>query len=412
MVRVGVIGGGQLAWMMAPAAQALGIELWVQTPALADPIGSVVAPQNLILAPIDDADATATLAQQCDVMTFENEFVDLQPLAALAQQGIQFYPQIQSLQPLLDKSHQRQCFQDLGIPTPAFVVWETGLNVVDVLAVLNSALNSEQPSGPPSGQRSAWTDFPVVLKARRHGYDGKGTYIVKTATELTAIVTREPDTPWLVEEFVPFERELAVMAARSPQGNIVVYPVVETQQEQQVCRRVLMVSQWDQVVQQQVEAIAHTLLTHLDFVGILGIEFFLTTDGRVLVNEVAPRTHNSGHYTIDACATSQFEQQLRAVSGQPLGPASPTCAAAVMVNLLGYEESEQDYQTQREQLAALPHTQVYWYGKSVCRPGRKMGHVTAIIPHDGGQEHPEDMRQQLGAIATRIEQIWTNSATH
>ncbi|MEB3231634.1 MAG: 5-(carboxyamino)imidazole ribonucleotide synthase [Leptolyngbyaceae bacterium] len=400
MVRVGVIGGGQLAWMMAPAAHTLGIELWVQTPALTDPVGSVVAAQSLVLAPIANADATATLAQRCDVITFENEFVDLPQLATIAQKGVQFYPPLQSLQPLLDKYHQRQCFQRLGIPTPVFGAVETGMPAAEVLALLDADQTTEM-----AGERG----LPVVLKARRHGYDGKGTHVVTTMSELAAILAGQPDIAWLVEEFVPFDRELAVMAARSPQGEIVVYPVVETQQEQQVCRRVFLLPQGNQAVQQQVEAIAHTLLTHLDFVGILGIEFFLTEDGQVLVNEVAPRTHNSGHYTIDACETSQFEQQLRAVTGLPLGPVAPTCAAAVMVNLLGYEESEQDYQFQRNQLSKLPNTQVYWYGKAVCRPGRKMGHVTTIIPRDGVTENPETGRQQLEAIATTIEQLWYGS---
>ncbi|NEQ96786.1 MAG: 5-(carboxyamino)imidazole ribonucleotide synthase [Cyanothece sp. SIO2G6] len=440
MVKVGVIGGGQLAWMMAPAAQTLGLELWVQTPDLSDPVGMAIFPQNMILAPINDADATAILAKQCDVVTFENEFVDLHQLAPLAQADVQFYPRLRSLQPLLDKYHQRQCFQQLGIPTPAFELLDTGRDAGKNMPAKVGSPNSTQSWAESLGQswepRTTVVSFPMALKARRHGYDGKGTYIVKTAAELTAILTSQPDTPWLIEEFVPFERELAVMAARSVNGDILVYPVVETQQEHQVCRRVFMVPGWDQGIQQQVEAITHTLLTHLDFVGVLGIEFFLTADGRVLVNEVAPRTHNSGHHTIDACVTSQFEQQLRAVTGLPLGPVHPTCAAAVMVNLLGYEESEHSYQAQRDQLAALPQTQVYWYGKSVCHPGRKMGHVTAIIPNNindtsdtnvasdtsdtnvasDTNDHPEMaseeseiLRQRLVAIATRIEQIWDGS---
>ena len=259
-------------------------------------------------------------------------------------------------------------------------------------------------------ERSRLTSFPLVLKARRHGYDGKGTHIVHTQDELNQLLTHQPDTAWLVEEFVPFERELAVMAARSATGEIVVYPVVETQQEEQVCRRVFLLPDVDQGVKTQVDQIARTLLTHLDFVGILGIEFFLTPGGTALVNEIAPRTHNSGHYTLDACTTSQFEQQLRAVANLPLGSATLTCNAAIMVNLLGYETSQDNYVNQREELAALPHTHVYWYGKAACRPGRKMGHVTTVIPFESHDPDPTKLRMELEAIAATIEAIWNPTA--
>ena len=405
-MRVGVIGGGQLAWMMIPASRKLGIELCIQTPKRTDPVGTSISSENIILAAVDDADATATLAQRCNVITFENEFVDLNALGQLAKTGAQFYPQIGSLQPLLDKYHQRQYFQRLDIPTPQFAVIDR-----NVLDDFHQAPQDSENSGAlfaclASTQHTQWAKFPMVLKARRHGYDGKGTHIVTDEATLAKILAHQSETAWLAEEFVPFERELAVMAARSSTGAMVVYPVVETQQEQQVCRRVFTVPHLDRAVQQQVEAIAHTLLTHLDFVGVLGIEFFLTLDGQVLVNEIAPRTHNSGHYTIDACQTSQFEQQLRAVTGLPLGSTDLTCAAAVMVNLLGYEASENAYQEQRQKLAALPHTQVYWYGKSICRPGRKMGHVTAVVPYGDAKREDGGIRGQLAAIANLIEGIW------
>lgn len=408
MNRVGVIGGGQLAWMMGDAAQTLGLELHIQTPSLTDPAGALAKPssmeappENILLAPVGAAEATATLAQSCDVITFENEFVDLDALGKLFQTGVIFYPAIASLRPLLDKYHQRQCFQGLNIPTPKFVVVEKGLSPQELLGFLTST----QPKSETSSQSKDESDFPVVLKARRHGYDGKGTYIIKSQDELGQILTEQADTPWLLEEFVPFERELAVMAARSQSGDIMVYPVVESQQEEQVCRRVFVVPEVDLSVQEQVGAIARKLLTHLNFVGVLGIEFFLTKEGLVLVNEVAPRTHNSGHYTIDACVTSQFEQQLRAVTGLPLGEASLTCEGAVMVNLLGYENSTDSYQDKRDQLAARPNTMVYWYGKADCRVGRKMAHVTTVIPK-GSNLPPDEMREMLGAIATQIESLW------
>jgi 5-(carboxyamino)imidazole ribonucleotide synthase len=379
---VGVIGGGQLAWMMGGAAQKLGIDLMIQTPGEHDPAVAIAI--HTIFAPVADAVATAELASRCEVITFENEFVDLPGLQQLANQGVKFYPRLKSLDPVLDKLDQRSFYQAAGIPIPKFAAIDAG-----------AAL--ESPWG-----------YPVVLKARRLGYDGYGTIICKTAEELAVALKTggkpssspsQNNIPWLIEEFIPFEKELAVMAARSVSGETAIYPVVESQQENQVCRRVFVLDEWDAAVQDQVKAIAHTLLEKLDYVGILGIELFLTTDGRVLVNEIAPRTHNSGHYTLDACVTSQFEQQLRAVSGLPLGSTALTCPGAIMVNLLGFESAESLYIEKREHLGQIPRSHVYWYGKTQSRPGRKMGHVNVLL--DEGQG-----RAEAAAIAQEIERIW------
>ncbi|NJR65308.1 MAG: 5-(carboxyamino)imidazole ribonucleotide synthase [Leptolyngbyaceae cyanobacterium CRU_2_3] len=382
-MQVGVIGGGQLAWMMATAAQKLDIELVIQTPSQDDP--AVAIATHTIFAAIDNAEATAHLAEICDVITFENEFVNLEALAPiehqLRQKGAGFYPELRSLAPLLDKYHQRQYLQNLHLPTPRF-------------AALTPTADLSQ-FGSQFG-------FPVVLKARRLGYDGRGTQIIPDLDSLNAVLGQPGQAAdvWLLEEFVPFERELAVMAARSPQGEISLYPVVETQQVSQVCRRVFVTSVLQPEVVAQVKAIATQLLTHLNYVGIMGIEFFLTAAGKVLVNETAPRTHNSGHYSLDACETSQFEQQLRAVCGLPLGSAALTCAGAVMVNLLGYETAAHEYLEQRQQLEQIGRSHLHWYGKSVSRPGRKLGHVTVLL-EDGQLE-----KGQAEAIAQHIEAIW------
>lgn len=375
-MRVGVIGGGQLAWMMADAARSLAVDLIVQTPQVSDP--AVAIATETILAPVDDAAATAQLAAQCEVITFENEFIDLEALTRLEKQGTRFYPQLSALAPLLDKYHQRCYLRDIGLPTPEF----STLEAADTLS-------------------ARWLSYPTVLKARRHGYDGQGTFILKGRADLEKIVADSAGQSWLVEEFVPFERELAIMAARSVTGEIVTYPVVETQQEAQVCRRVLVTSDLA-TVEEEVEAIAHTLLTRLNVVGIFGIELFLTRDGKVLVNEIAPRTHNSGHYTLDACITSQFEQHLRAVCGLPLGDPTLKTEAAVMVNLLGYEHSQSEYLEKRQQLSQIPQAQVHWYGKTESRPGRKLGHVTVLVDvKDAPQQ-----RSQATETAQTIEAIW------
>lgn len=383
--RVGVIGGGQLAWMTAGAAERLGLELVVQTPSQTDPAVAIAA--DAIFAPIDDASATAQLAAQCDVITFENEFVDLDALSLLANQGVCFRPSLDALRPLLDKYHQRAYLQRLGLPTPKF-------------APVPDDPTSTTATVPSQGQTNI--EFPRVLKTRRHGYDGQGTFIIQTAGEWEDVLQTLGDRPLLLEEFVPFERELAVMAARSLQGEVVVYPVVETQQENQVCRRVFAPAGIAPAIVAKVETIAQTLLTHLDVVGIFGIELFLTAEGRVLVNEVAPRTHNSGHLTLDACETSQFEQQLRAVAGLSLGSPTMKSAAAVMVNLLGYEHSNSRYLDKRQQLSEIPNAVVHWYGKTESRPGRKLGHVTVLL-----ENHPQ--REIAVATAQAIEAIWYNA---
>jgi 5-(carboxyamino)imidazole ribonucleotide synthase len=248
------------------------------------------------------------------------------------------------------------------------------------------------------------------LKARRHGYDGQGTFIIKDRESLKQKLELyntnvENQNNFLLEEFIPFERELAVIAARSVSGEVCIFPVVETQQEEQVCRRVFAPAEISPEVAFEIEHIARTLLDSLKAVGVFGIELFLKDDDKVLINEVAPRTHNSGHFSIDACVTSQFEQHLRAVCGMELGNPAMICPMAVMVNLLGYETSESDYIYKRQQIEQIPHAHLHWYGKTQSRPGRKLGHVTVLLEKEAAQRAGEQ-GELLRAIARNIESIW------
>ncbi|NET02551.1 MAG: 5-(carboxyamino)imidazole ribonucleotide synthase [Sphaerospermopsis sp. SIO1G1] len=372
MKRIGIIGGGQLAWMMADGAKKLGLELIVQTPKKDDPAVSIA--EDVVLAAVNNVEATEILATRCDVITFENEFVDLDGLSLLEKQGICFRPKLAALSPLLDKYHQRCYLQDLGLPVPQFFAVESLTNI--------------------ESQIKNW-QFPIVLKARRLGYDGQGTFIINDLTTLSTIVSQS--NTHLIEEFVPFTKELAIIATRSVNGEIVTYPVVETQQQQQVCRRVIAPADITPNQAAEIFAIAHKILNSLEVIGTFGIELFITADGKILINEIAPRTHNSGHFSIDACVTSQFEQHLRAVAGLPLADTSLTVPSAVMVNLLGYENSQSDYQTKRQQLSAIPHTYVHWYGKTESRPGRKLGHVTILL---------EQPHSDLESVIQAIESIW------
>ncbi|TAD75654.1 MAG: 5-(carboxyamino)imidazole ribonucleotide synthase [Oscillatoriales cyanobacterium] len=377
---IGVIGGGQLAWMMAEAATKLDLSLVVQTPKLDDPAVARVGDRAVVLGAVGDAATTRLLADRVEVITFENEFVDLAALGELARSGVCFRPHLVSLEPLLDKYVQRCFLQGIGLPVPAFAAIDDRTQASTI---------TQWDNGDP-------LTFPAVLKTRRHGYDGQGTRVVADRAELLTVGDRWHWQPLILEAFVPFERELAAVAARSVQGEVVVYPIVETQQVNQVCRRVIAPAPIDPAVAQQCQAIARRLLEAIDAIGVFGIELFATADGRVSVNEVAPRTHNSGHFSIEACRVSQFEQHLRAVAGLPLGATDLISSCAAMVNLLGFESAVSDYREQRDRLAALPRATVHWYGKTSASPGRKLGHVTVLA------ESPQELQ---GAIE-QIEAIW------
>ncbi|MEN9869210.1 MAG: hypothetical protein RLZZ171_193 [Cyanobacteriota bacterium] len=368
--RVGVIGGGQLAWMMGTEAPLLDLELIVQAESETEP--AVSQAKQFILGNVDDAIATAKLATLCDVITFENEFIDLEGLQKLGLDAI-FKPSLATLAPLLDKYQQRTFLQKMGLPVPKFSLWSS----------------QEQVSNDYG--------FPVLFKARRHGYDGQGTFIVKDLEALTALADRLPVAELLIEEFIPFERELGVIAARNDSGEIAVYPVTETFQQDQVCHWTITPADVSLQIAESVKAIAHKILNKLEVVGVFGIEFFLTRDNRVLVNEIAPRTHNSGHYTLNGCKTSQFAMQLQAVTGLALGSTALKSSGAIMVNLLGFEESDTDYGEKRKRILEIPNSFLHWYGKT-SRPGRKLGHVTVILD--------EKELTQAKFIIEQIESIW------
>lgn len=368
--RVGVIGGGQLAWMMGAEAPKLDLELVVQAANQDEP--AVSRAKQIVVGDVDDVNATVELAKICDVVTFENEFIDLEALQQL-EQNICFRPSLATLVPLLDKYDQRSYLKSIDVPIPEFGLWSSPAQIVSQYG------------------------FPLVLKARRHGYDGRGTFIVKNLSDLEELASSVPIAELLVEEFVPFTKELGIIAARNEKGEIAVYPVTETFQKEQVCRWTITPADVSSEVAKTAQAIARKILERLKVIGVFGIEFFLTADNRVLVNEIAPRTHNSGHYTLDACETSQFAMQLQAVTGLPLGSTALKVAGAVMVNLLGFEESDDDYRQQRDRLLAIPNSFVHWYGKT-SYPGRKLGHVTVALDREG--------LTQAKATIDRIESIW------
>ena len=379
---IGVVGGGQLARMLVQAAAQRGVPIAVQTPSERDPACEGATRQ--VLADPRDAEGTATLAQSCCGVTFENEWVDIPALQPLERQGVRFSPGLQALSPLVDKLSQRQLLDDLAIPAPPWCPL--------------SDISSAQPALP-----RGWR-FPVMAKAARGGYDGKGTQVLRNIDDLALLLRRVEAEDWLLESWVHYERELALVVSRDRQGRVRTLPLVETHQHQQVCDWVLAPAAVDQAVDALAYNVAVSLLTKLDYVGVLALEFFYGPAG-LQVNEIAPRTHNSGHFSIDACNSSQFDQQLCIVAGLPVPQPELISNGALMVNLLGLQNAA-PLDERLSALNKLPQTHLHWYGKSPETPGRKLGHVTVLLPGPDAAARAEQSRQALD----RIRAIWPNPA--
>ena len=369
---IGVVGGGQLAWMLADAAADLGIAVHVQTPGDADP--AVRNASSVVQAPLRDAAATAELAQRCAAITFENEWLDLEALEPLAASGVRFVPSLPALEPLVCKRSQRQLLDRLRLPTPRWCEMpRPGENLPEGMA------------------------YPLMAKAASGGYDGKGTAVLRSPADLAALLERVNASEWVLEELVAFEVELALSVARDSAGRVEVWPLAQTHQHRQVCDWVLTPAAVPHAVQAFARNIAASLVTALDYVGVLAIEFFYGPAG-LQVNEIAPRTHNSAHVTIEAAHTSQFTQQARIVAGLPLASTDLQVPGALMVNLLGFLDQETDYQAQRDALAALPRAAVHWYGKRGAGLGRKLGHVTLLLEAATAAEREQEAMERLMAV--------------
>jgi 5-(carboxyamino)imidazole ribonucleotide synthase len=355
-----VIGGGQLARMMAQAAVALGVPLRL----LAE--GPDVSAAQVVRDPlVGDYRDLATLravSEGCAVVTFDHEHVPTEHLHTLTAEGHACRPGPGALVHAQDKAVMRERLQRLGVPSPRHRV---------VADPAEAARFAESVGG-----------FPVVLKTTRGGYDGKGVWVVadeaSCADAFTAAAAARVQV--LAEEKVDFRRELSALVARSPSGQVAAYPVVESVQRGGVCEEVTAPApELDEALAVEAQRIAMRVAAELDVTGILAVELFETTDGRVLVNELAMRPHNTGHWSMDGAVTGQFENHLRAVLDLPLGSPAARAPWTVMVNILGGDHgplSENLYGGYPHVLARDPGLKVHLYGKDV-RPGRKVGHVTA-----------------------------------
>jgi len=347
---VGMVGGGQLARMTSQAATGLGVGFRVLAGDAFDSAGQVVAGTRL-----GDYRSLADLrafAAGCDVLTFDHEHVPAAHLRALEQDGIRVRPGAAALCFTQDKLAMRERLTRLGVACPRFA---------PVRTVAEAAAFAD-------GQ------WPLVLKAVSGGYDGKGVWVCESAAEAAEVLAH--DIAFIAEEYVAFDRELAVLAARSPHRQGAVYPVVQTVQRDGICREVIAPAPGLTPGRRaQAQALALRIADELGVIGLLAVEMFETPAG-LLVNELAMRPHNTGHWTIEGARTSQFEQHLRAVLDLPLGSPRLAAPAAVMANVLGGDD-EDVYDRYIHVMAADPAVKVHMYGKQV-RPGRKIGHVTVL----------------------------------
>ena len=377
---IGVVGGGQLAMLLVEAGKKRDIDVVVQTAAKTDPAAKKA--NQVILDDPTNACGTKLLAEKSRFITFENEWIDISSLLSLQDNGVSFVPSLQSIKPLINKVTQRELLNSLDIHCPEWLP-----------IPLEKPLEIDLPAD--------W-GFPLMAKAAKGGYDGKGTKIIKNLKQLQEFLAVEKEQQWMLEKWVSFEKELSIVSSRDSQGIVRSLPIVETYQSKQVCDWVLAPADINHDVDLMVKNIVSSLLVELDYVGVMAIEFFYGSEG-LLVNEIAPRTHNSGHFSIDACSSSQFDQQICITSGIKVPMPEMLVDGALMANLLGLQSNYPISLTQRlDDLRAIPGLNVHWYEKEEEKKGRKLGHVTYLL---NNKDALSRKKEALDVLKT-IRSIW------
>lgn len=351
---IGIIGGGQLGRMIAIEARRLGYRTCVLDPDPESPGGQVA--DDRVVGSLGDADAARELARRVSVATYEFENIHVDAVRA-AEALVPLYPGSAILQIAQHRVREKETLARLGIPVPKFSALRSREDLDEALRHLR---------------------FPLVMKTAVAGYDGKGQAVVRTADEANSAFARlstQSDT-LILEEFVELAMELSVICARSVDGHVACYPAAENQHRNGILDVTLVPARVPPTVSALAQELAVAIVQSLGLVGLLAVEMFLTLEGRLLVNELAPRPHNSGHYTLDACSTSQFEQLVRAICQLPLG-STDLHAPVAMANLLGDlwpGDSLPDF----AKALAVPGVRLHLYGKATSRPGRKMGHLCCV----------------------------------
>jgi len=371
--KIGIIGGGQLGKMLAQDAKKLNFSVTVLDPTPHCPAYSLV--DNQIVAGFYDEDKIRELVVNSDITTFEIEHISTKILKELQAMGHKIYPSPEVLEIIQNKAKQKQMLDKYGIPTARWSLVEG--DVTDTAHKFG---------------------LPAVQKACKGGYDGRGVFVIQKPEDIEDALQCES----FLEELISIEKELAVMVARSIKGEIKCYPVVEMtfDNKANICDDTVAPARIEESIKKEAEDLAMRCVKALDGVGIFGVEMFLTNEKRVLVNEIAPRPHNSGHYTIEACVTSQFEQHLRAITGLPLG-STELMMPAVMVNLLGAEGYQgKPYFEGINEVLSIPGVSVHIYGKKETKPFRKMGHITIVDKRlDDALKKAEIVKQTIKVVS-------------
>ena len=370
---VGIVGAGQLARMLIEAATPLDIPIRLLAASPEDG-AALIWPQVEIGSP-KSAENLLTFAEQCDVLTFDHELVDLEAIRQLEAAGQIVYPSSNALLHAQDKLHQRRAFGAAGLPVPAF---DDVTSLDDIVAFAGT---------------HGW---PVVAKAQRDGYDGRGVWVLHDHAEAETLVAEAEanGVALLVEQHVPIEQELAGLIARRPGGEFALYPIVETVQRDGICHEVIAPAPISDPIRARAEELTVAVAEATGVVGNMALELFVA-NGELSVNEIATRPHNSGHFSIEASAASQFENHLRAILDWPLGDPALRAPVAVMANLLGRGDGDLGTGVPSALMASSPGVHPHLYGKT-ARAGRKIGHVTAL----GGD--PEETRARAMRAADTL----------
>lgn len=353
--KLGILGGGQLGKMLLSETRRYDIQTKVIDPSSSAP--GKFATNEFVVGDFTDEQTVLDFGKDCDVLTIEIENVNTAALRKLIEQGVRVFPKPDTLDLIKDKRYQKEFYKKNNIPTSPFFTFETKSELIEILKETGKSL-------------------PFVWKAATGGYDGKGVEVVKTEEQIIGL----PDQPGIIEDLIPFEKELAVVVARNENGETASFPLVEMDFHPiaNLVEYVFSPSLAPDNLKKQARLIAEGLAESLDHVGILAVEMFLTTSGEILINEIAPRVHNSGHLTIEGNICSQFEQHLRAILNLPLG-STDIIKPSVMINLNGEENFEGPvFYEGIHEIMAIPGVYIHLYGKSETRPFRKMGHVTVI----------------------------------
>ncbi len=376
---LGIIGGGQLALMLAEAANKRGIKVCVQTKSFNDP--AVSKADHIIEADPLKVKGNKDLIKKCEKIIFENEWIKIDKLNLIDSKNI-FVPSLESIQPLVDRISQKKLIKRMNLPSPEWI------SLKEFKSLDDEAIKE-------------W-NFPLMIKSYKGGYDGKGNIKINTKEDLNSFLVKTNSDEWLIEEWVDYKNEFALVGSRDFDGTIRFFPIVETFQKNNVCDWVISPAEVNYDLKTFAINIFSSIINELNYVGVMAIEFFYGDTG-LLINEIAPRTHNSAHFSIEACSSSQFDQYICISSGIKPPEINMYAQGSLMINLLGLKKTfPLSIEKRIELLSKIKGSNLHWYGKSKESVGRKMAHITFILDEMNHLKRIEKSNE----ILTKVREIW------